>query len=310
MSQIRFRGVYTAIITPMKEDGSVDEAALKNIIDFQMDNGVAGIVPVGTTGECPTLNHAEHNQVVEFVTKYVKQKNNAENKSVQVIAGTGSNATSEAVSMTKHAKENGADASLQVSPYYNKPTQEGLYRHFKKIGDEGGLPVVVYNIQGRTGINIETSTLIRLAKDCKNIVSVKEASGNMSQMMDVITESRKLSKETGRSFDVLSGDDNLTLPLISLGGTGVISVASNIAPKQMVDMVNAALKGDYATAQKIHYELLPLLKIIFIETNPIPVKTALAMMGKCSEAFRLPLCEMKAENKEKLRNVLKEMKLV
>lgn len=310
MSQTRFKGVYSAIITPMKEDGSVDEAALKNLIDFQMENGVAGIVPVGTTGECPTLNHAEHNHVVEFVTKYVKQKNNSENRSVQVIAGTGSNATSEALSMTKHAKEAGADASLQVSPYYNKPTQEGLYRHFKKIGDEADLPLVIYNIMGRTGINIETPTLMRLAKDCKNIVSVKEASGNMSQMMDVITESRKLSKETGRSFDVLSGDDNLTLPLISLGGTGVISVASNIAPKQMVDMVNAALKGDYATAQRIHYELLPLLKIIFIETNPIPVKTALAMMGKCNEAFRLPLCEMKAENKEKLRNVLKELKLI
>ncbi|HIH42622.1 TPA: 4-hydroxy-tetrahydrodipicolinate synthase [Candidatus Woesearchaeota archaeon] len=306
MSQIRFKGVYTAIITPMKEDGSVDEAALRNLIDFQIENGVAGIVPVGTTGECPTLNHAEHNHVVEFVTKYVKQKN----KSVQVIAGTGSNATSEAVSMTKHAKEAGADASLQVSPYYNKPTQEGLYRHFKKIGDEADLPLVIYNIQGRTGINIETLTLMRLAKDCKNIVSVKEASGNMSQMMDVITESRKLSQQTGRSFDVLSGDDNLTLPLISLGGTGVISVASNIAPKQMVEMVDAALKGDYETAQRIHYELLPLLKIIFIETNPIPVKTALAMMGKCTEAFRLPLCEMKPENKEKLRAVLKELKLI
>ncbi len=286
-----FHGVYTAIITPFNEDGSIDEDALKNLVEFQIENGISGLVPCGTTGESPTLSHEEHNHIVDLVVKFVDGR-------VPVIAGTGSNSTQEAIAMTKHAKEAGADASLQVAPYYNKPTQEGFYRHFKAIADAVDIPLIIYNIPGRTGANIETATLARLAQH-KNIVAVKEASGSISQMMEVISQ-------LPESFDVLSGDDNLTLPLISLGGKGVISVASNIIPKQVVEFVSTALEGDYATARKMHYKLLPLFKGIFIETNPIPIKAALAMKGVCKEVYRLPMCEMKPENKEKLRKILRD----
>ena len=286
-----FKGVYTAIITPFNEDGSVDEKSLKNLVEFQIENGISGLVPCGTTGESPTLSHEEHNHVVDLVVKFAAGR-------VPVIAGTGSNSTKEAIAMTRHAKESGADASLQVAPYYNKPTQEGFYRHFTAIADAVDIPLIIYNIPGRTGSNIETSTMIRLSAH-KNIVAVKEASGSLPQMMDVISQ-----KPEG--FDVLSGDDNLTLPLISAGGVGVISVASNIIPKEMSEFVALANEGNFEEARKLHYKLLPLFKAIFIETNPIPIKSALSMKGLCKEIYRLPLCEMKPENKEKLRKVLKE----
>ena len=219
------------------------------------------------------------------------------------IAGTGSNSLREALEITKRAAGAGADASLQVCPYYNKPTQEGLYRHFSAIAKAVDIPIIIYNIQGRTGVNLETGTLARLAKEHSNIVAVKEASGNVAQMMDVLNELPK-------NFTVLSGDDNLTLPLMALGGKGVISVASNIIPREMHELTEYALNGDFENAARLHYQLLPLFKGIFLETNPIPIKAALAMKGMIKEAYRLPLCEMKAENKEKLRNILNNLKLL
>jgi len=291
-----FKGAITAIVTPFLENENIDEESLKNLIEFQIKNNIDGIVPCGTTGESPTLSHEEHNKVVKLAI-------NAANGKVPVIAGTGSNSTREAISMTKHALDYGADASLQVCPYYNKPTQEGLFRHFSAIASAVDIPLIIYNIQGRTGINMETATLARLAKEHSNIIGVKEASGNMAQMIEVINALPK-------NFTVLSGDDNLTLPLMYLGGKGVISVASNIIPRQMHELTEFALSGDFENAAKLHYELLPLFKGIFIETNPIPIKAALAMKGLIKEVYRLPLCEMKTENREKLKAVLNGLKLI
>jgi len=291
-----FKGVFTAIVTPFKEDGSVDEECLKKLIDFNIDNGVSGIVPCGTTGESPTLSHEGHDRVIELTVQHV-------NKRVQVIAGTGSNSTAEAVRLTKHAEEVGVDGCLVVNPYYNKPTQEGLYRHFKAVADAVKIPIVVYNIKGRTAVNVETATLMRLARDCSNVVAVKEASGDINQMKDVISQRPE-------GFSVLSGDDNITLELIQAGGNGVVSVASNIVPDRMVAMVKSALEGNIEEASKINSELAPLFEVEFIETNPIPIKCALAMKGMCEEVYRLPMCELRPENKEKLREVLTEMKIV
>ena len=291
-----FKGAITAIVTPFTEKEALDEEALRNLVEFQIKNNIDGIVPCGTTGESPTLNYEEHQKVIEIVIDAAKGK-------VPVIAGTGANSTQEAIEMTKKAADAGADASLQVCPYYNKPTQEGLYKHFSAIAKSVDIPLIIYNIQGRTAVNMETSTLTKLAKEHSNIVGVKEASGNVAQMMDVINELPK-------NFTVLSGDDNLTLPLMALGGKGVISVASNIIPKEMHEICEYALKGNFEKAKQMHYELLPLFKGIFIETNPIPIKAALAMKGMIREAYRLPMCEMKAENKEKLRNILKNLKIL
>ena len=291
-----FKGAITAIVTPFKENGDLDEESLRNLVQFQIKNKIEGIVPCGTTGESPTLDYEEHEKVIEIVIDAAKGK-------APVIAGTGSNSTREAIEMTKKAAESGADASLQVCPYYNKPTQEGLYRHFSAIAKAVDIPIIIYNIQGRTGVNMETSTLARLAKEHSSIIGVKEASGNVAQMMEVINELPK-------SFTVLSGDDNLTLPLMALGGKGVISVASNIIPNEMHELTEFALNGDFEKAAAIHYRMLPLFKGIFIETNPIPIKAALAMKGMIKEAYRLPMCEMKAENREKLRQILKDLKIV
>ncbi len=291
-----FEGAMTAIVTPFTEKGSLDEASFRKLVDFQIKEGIDGIVPCGTTGESPSLDYEEHERVIEIAIDASKGR-------VPVIAGTGSNSTKEAVKMTRHAADAGADASLQVCPYYNKPTQEGLYRHFSEIAKSVEIPIIIYNIQGRTAVNMETSTLARLAKEHSNIAGVKEASGNIAQMMDVINE-------LPRDFAVLSGDDNMTFPLMALGGKGVISVASNIVPKEMHELTSFALKGDFENARRMHYELLPLFKGIFIETNPIPIKAALAMKGMIKESYRLPLCPMKAENKEKLRQVLKELKII
>lgn len=291
-----FKGAMTAIVTPFKENGDLDLDSLRKLVEFQIKNKIDGIVPCGTTGESPTLNYEEHHKVIEAVIDAVNGK-------VPVIAGTGSNSLMEAVEMTKRAKDAGADASLQVCPYYNKPTQEGLYRHFSEIAKSADIPIIIYNIQGRTSVNLETSTLARLAKEHSNIMGVKEASGNIPQMMDVINE-------LPSNFTVLSGDDNMTLPLMSFGGKGVISVASNIIPKEMHNLTEYALDGDFEEAKELHYKLLPLFKGIFIETNPIPIKAALAMKGMIKEVYRLPMCEMKAENKEKLRQILINLEIV
>ena len=291
-----FKGAITAIVTPFTKHGEIDSAALRKLVEFQLQNDIDGIVPCGTTGESPTLGHEEHETVFKEVIGAVGGK-------VQVIAGTGGNSTKKVIEMTKLAKELGADASLQVCPYYNKPTQEGLYRHFSAIANAVDIPLVIYNIQGRTAVNMETATLARLAEEHSNIIAVKEASGNLAQMMDVLSTLPK-------SFTVLSGDDNMTLPLMALGGRGVISVASNIIPKEMHELAELALNGKWDKARELHFRLLPLFKGIFIETNPIPIKAALAMKGIVQENYRLPMCGMNEENREKLRKMLNELKVI
>lgn len=290
-----FKGAITALITPFNDDGSIDFDSFEKLIEDQISKGISGILPVGTTGESPTLTHEENLKVVEAAIKVAAGR-------VPVIAGTGSNSTSEAIEMTKVAKEMGADASLQVVPYYNKPTQEGIYRHFKSIADNCNIPIIVYNIKGRSGVNVETETLLRLAKH-ENIVGVKEASGDISQMMDVLN-----NRPDG--FSVLVGDDNLIFPFVALGGDGVISVISNILPDKVEKLINLTNDGKLDEARKIHYELLPLCKGMFIETSPIPVKSALSMLGKCKEVYRLPLCEPLDSTRDKLRELLREAKLI
>ena len=290
-----FTGVFTALVTPFNSKREIDKEALKKIVSFQLKKGISGLVPVGTTGESPTVTHEENMDVVEIVVKESAGK-------VPVIAGTGSNSTEEAIKMTKIAKHIGADASLQVAPYYNKPTQEGLYRHFMTIADAVDLPMMVYNIKGRTGVNIETDTLMKLAAH-DNIVAVKEASGDLGQMMDIINRKPV-------DFDILSGDDNLALPLTLMGGSGVVSVVSNIIPGWMEELIQAARSGDLEKARTIHYELLPLFKAMFIETNPIPVKSCMAIMGLLDEVFRLPLCPPSDEHRESLKKILKDQGLI
>jgi 4-hydroxy-tetrahydrodipicolinate synthase len=292
---MRFQGVYTALVTPMTDSGKVDEKSLRRLVDFQIEGGVDGLVPIGTTGESPTLDGEECKEVIRVVVEQTRGR-------VPVIAGAGSNCTSEAIEYARDAKAVGAVATLQVAPYYNKPTNAGFLGHFRAIADAVDLPMIVYNIASRTGKNIDNPTMLELARH-KNIRAVKEASGDIAQMMDLI-----LKKPA--DFDVLSGDDNLALPLMALGGTGIISVASNIAPDRVVKMVHAALKGDWTEARKTHYELLPLFKIIFIETNPIPIKAAMAMKGMMKEVYRLPMCPMTPKNREALEAALKELKLI
>ena len=290
-----FSGSMVALVTPFK-NGKVDEKKFKELIEFQLKNGTAAIVPCGTTGESATLSPAEHERVIELTVKFV-------NKRVPVIAGTGSNSTEEAVSLTKHAAAAGANASLQVSPYYNRPTQKGLYEHFKAIADAVDIPIILYNIAARTGVNIEPETMARLAKDCKNIVGVKEASGNLEQMS-------RIKALCGAEFDLISGDDALTLPLLAVGGTGIISVVANIVPKDVAAMVAAFQKGNIKKARELHYKLLPLVKAMFIETNPIPVKTAMGMLGMCEPDLRLPMTSMLPENADKLKKALKDYGLL
>ena len=290
-----FRGVYTALVTPFTDEGNVDEEALRSLVDFQIENGVSGLVPTGTTGESPTLTHDEHVHVIEVVIDQANGK-------VPVIAGTGSNSTAEAIYMTKKAADAGADATLQVCPYYNKPTQHSLIQHFTTVANEGGLPVIVYNIQGRTGVNVETATLLSLA-DHNNIVGVKEASGNFNQMLDVV-------RSTPKGFSVLSGDDNLAVPLTIMGGQGVISVLSNFLPKEVSQMVKAALAGNISEAQRAHYQYMDLMKAMFIETNPVPVKAAMSMMGLIGEKYRLPLTPMTSEHHDQLQRILSAYQII
>ena len=276
-------GVYTALITPFTKEGAFDEAAFRDIIEFQIASGVSGLVPCGTTGESPTLSHAEHDRVIQLTVEVAAGR-------VPVIAGTGSNATTEARQLSQHAEKSGVDAVLLVNPYYNKPTQQGLYLHFKAIADSISIPCVLYNIQGRSGVNLETETLAHLADECSNITTVKEASGNLQQMKDVIAS-------TNTDFHVVSGDDNMTLSLIEAGGKGVISVASNLIPDKMVQMVTLALEGKMEEARVKEAELTNFFQTMFIETNPIPIKTAMAMRGWCEEVFRLPMCGLSSEGK-------------
>lgn len=290
-----FTGAMTAIVTPFA-NGRVDEQSLRKIIEFQLKNGISGIVPCGTTGESATLNYEEHDRVIELTVEYVRGR-------VAVIAGTGSNSTDEAIMLTKHAKKAGANGSLQVAPYYNRPTQKGLYEHFKKIAESVDIPIIIYNIASRTGVNIEPETLAKLAKDCPNIVGVKEASGSLEQMS-------RVKNLCGPKFALLSGDDALTLPVLAIGGVGVISVVSNIVPQDVAALVAAFEKGDIKEARRLHYQLLPLIKAMFMETNPIPVKTAMGLLGLCRADLRLPMCAMLPENQQKLTKALQQYKLI
>ena len=287
-----WQGAYTAIVTPFNRDGSVDFAKLRELVEIQIKNGIDGIVPVGTTGESPTLGVKEHEQVIETTIA-------AAAKRIKVVAGTGANSTAEAIELTRHAKDAGADATLQVTPYYNKPNATGLVRHFSAVADLG-LPTVLYNIPGRTGREIPLDTVVELARH-PNIVAIKEAGGSVDRVSQIVTRC---------NLEVLSGDDSLTLPMMSVGGVGVISVASNVAPKAVADMVHAALRGDFVAARKLHQQYYRLFTDLFVDTNPIPVKAAMAMMGLIEEVYRLPLCETTEANKAKVRECLKSLGLV
>lgn len=289
---IDLTGCYTALVTPF-EGGQVCFPALTDLVEAQLAGGVDGLVPVGTTGESPTLGMADHCKVIEHVI-------NAAAGRCRVIAGSGGNATDEALELTRCAKVAGADASLQVTPYYNKPTQEGLYRHFATVAETVGLPVVLYNVPGRTGREIAVETIARLA-GIAPVVAVKEAGGSVDRVSQILAQC---------DITVLSGDDQLTLPMMSVGGRGVISVASNVVPAEMAGMVHQALAGDWPAAKASHYRLYPLFKALFFETNPIPVKAALAAMGRIREEYRLPLCEMAPDNREKLLAVLRQLGLI
>ena len=285
-----FAGTYTALVTPFHK-GRVDEGAYKKLINDQIRGGVDGIVPVGTTGESPSLGFDEHIWVIELAVQVAKGR-------VKVLAGTGANSTAEAVHLTKAAEAAGVDGLLQVAPYYNKPSQEGLFQHFKKIARATRLPILLYSIPGRCNIAIEVSTVQRLAKVCKNIVGIKEAGGDADRVSE-------LRAALGRRFTILSGDDALTLPFMAVGAEGVISVASNIIPRQIAKMVNTFTAGNSAEALKLHQKYYRVFKDLFIETNPVPAKAALAMQGKCAEEYRLPLCKMSSANRAQLARTLK-----
>ncbi len=290
-----FIGTYTAIVTPFKA-GKVDDSALERLIRGQIKGGVDGIVPVGTTGESPTLSFDEHIRVIQLAVKYAARK-------IKVMAGTGGNSTEEAIFLTRAAEEAGADGSLQVLPYYNKPTQEGLFQHFKAIAGATKLPIMLYSIPGRCGIELGVETIRRLVETCKNVVGIKEAGGNPDRVSQI-----RLA--TNERFVILSGDDALTLPFMAVGAQGVISVASNVVPREVSRMVKAYAQGKFSQALKLHYQLYPLFKDLFLETNPIPVKAALAMMGQMDEEYRLPLTPMSSGPRETLKNTLRAAGLI
>jgi 4-hydroxy-tetrahydrodipicolinate synthase len=291
MSTLSLAGAHTALVTPFR-DGLVDEAALTQLIESQVAAGISGIIPVGTTGESPTLSHEEHRRVIEIAVKVAAKR-------VLVIAGTGSNATSEAVELTIEAEKLGADAALLVAPYYNKPSAEGLYRHFRKVAEAVSIPIVLYSIPGRCGIEIPVSVVARLAADCPNIKAIKEAGGSVERV-------NQLRAALPSSFQILSGDDSLTLPFMASGAVGVISVASNVIPTEVQALVQSFLQGDLSKAQGIHDRFYPLFRDLFLEPNPVPIKTALAKKGICTNDVRLPLCEMMETNRDTLISTLKE----
>ena len=293
MKEIDFSGCHIPLVTPFKEDFSLDEDGLRRLVNYLIEEEkVDGLVPCGTTGESPTLDHEEHHRVIEITVKEARGR-------VPVIAGTGSNSTQEAIAMTRHAEEAGADATLQVGPYYNKPTMDGMIAHFEAIAKSTKLPVLIYNIPGRTGKNIDPQTMIRLA-EIDNIVGLKDACGDITQTMDIING----TKRKGKTFYVLSGEDSLTYPLMALGGDGVICAVGNVIGREYTTMVKLMREGKYAEAREIHYKTLPLVKTLFIETNPVPVKEAMAMMGLPSGPVRLPLVAMHPANRERLRQDL------
>ncbi len=289
-----FSGALTALVTPFR-DGEVDAPALRDLIEWQIQSGIDGLVPCGSTGESATLSHAEHDNVIKLTIEQVRRR-------VPVIAGTGSNSTAEAIRLTAAAREMGADGALLLSPYYNKPTQDGIFRHYKAIAASVDIPMFVYNIPGRTASNIGPETFARLS-EIKNIVGVKEASGSMDQTSDIL-------KLCGDRLAIFSGDDAHTLPLIALGAKGVIATCSNVVPREMHDLAAAALGGDFVKAREIHYRLLPMIRSLFVEINPIPIKQALAFMGKCTNELRLPLVPMTAGPAERLGIAMKELRLV
>jgi 4-hydroxy-tetrahydrodipicolinate synthase len=291
----RFQGSFVAMVTPFR-NGAIDEAKVRQLVELHVASGTDGLIPCGTTGESPTLTHDEHRRLIDLVLEQAAGR-------ITVVAGTGSNSTAEAVDLTRHAERAGAHGALVVNPYYNKPTQEGLYRHFRAVAESAALPILVYNIQSRTAVNVETDTLARLARDCKNIVGVKEASGSLDQMSQVI-------QACGPDFAVLSGDDNVTLPLMAIGGRGVVSVIANILPRETSELTHAALEEDWKRARELHHRLFPLARAAFLETNPIPIKEAMAMAGMIEPEFRLPMCRMSDANRARLRAVLELYGLV
>lgn len=288
-----FSGAISALVTPFR-DGVIDEKALRELVEWQIQSGVNGLVPCGSTGESATLTHAEHEQVIRVVVEQARRR-------VPVIAGTGSNSTAEAIRLTLFAREIRADGALLISPYYNKPTQEGIYRHYKLIAEHVDLPLIVYNIPGRTGSNILPETFARLC-EIKQIVATKEASGSMDQCSDIM-------KACGDRMALLSGDDPLTLPLMAMGAKGVISVITNVMPREMHELAAAALAGDFARARELHFRMLPLMRALFLETNPIPIKQACAWMGKCANEVRMPLLPMTSVPAEKLRATMNNLRL-
>jgi len=276
-----FRGVHTALITPFTSTGAIDIGAFNRLVEYQIESGIDGLVPCGTTGESSTLTHDEHDRLIALTVQYAGGR-------VPVIAGTGSNSTAEAIQLSQHAEQSGVDAVLLVNPYYVKPTQKGLYLHFKAVAESISIPCIPYNIQSRTAVNLENETLFKLMSEHENIVGVKEASGSLDQMKNLISMRRE-------NFQLLCGDDNMTVDLIEAGGNGVVSVAANLVPALMKEMVHSALEGNLEWARKIEKKLMPLFKATFIETNPIPIKTAMAMKGWCLEQFRLPMCQLSCE---------------
>ena len=289
-----FKGTYTALITPFNRDGSVDYGCLRALVDQQAAAGIAGVCPVGTTGESPTLDYEEHAEVIRKTVEFAAGR-------MQVVAGTGANCTREAVELTRHAIADGADATLQIAPYYNKPSPEGLYRHFAEVAD-AGLPVLLYNAPGRTSRDIPVPVVRRLA-DHEMVKGIKEAAGDANRV-------NLIRAAVGDRIDILSGDDSLTLPMMAAGAKGVVSVASNVAPAEMVRMVNLALANDFAGALAIHTKLLRLFADLFIEVNPVPVKAAMAMMGTTEEVYRLPLCELLPEHRLQLEKTMRDLHLV
>lgn len=289
-----FTGSLVAIVTPFRK-GKVDERALADLIEWQIASGTNGIVPCGTTGESATLSHNEHNRVIELTVEVVRRR-------VPVVAGTGSNSTDEAIALTKHAKQAGADGALLITPYYNKPTQEGLYRHYRAVAEAVDIPLVLYNIPGRTGVNMLPATIARLTT-FRTIVGIKEGSGSVQQASDLV-------QMCGNCLTVLAGDDALTLPMMAVGGKGVITVTANIMPAEMASLVKTFSEGKIDEARRIHFKLSPLFAALFFETNPIPVKEALGLMGKIDPELRLPLCPMAQDTREKLIGVLKDASLI
>ncbi|HEV2966274.1 MAG TPA: 4-hydroxy-tetrahydrodipicolinate synthase [Chthoniobacterales bacterium] len=286
-----FRGTFTALVTPFRT-GGVDFAAFEKLIESQIAAGITGLVAVGTTGESPTLTHDEKHEIIERTIKIAKGR-------CQVIAGAGTNSTRDSIEATKFAEKAGADGALLVAPYYNKPSQEGLFRHFKAIAEATKLPIMLYNIPGRCGIDIGPDTVVRLAQSCRNIVSIKEASGSVERVAE-------LRRRLPNQFTILSGDDGLTLPFMSVGAAGVVSVASNLFPSELCALVRACESGDFKSAENLHRKMGPIFKDLFIEPNPIPAKTALAWRGAMSFEVRLPLCEMTEANQARLRKTLEE----